>query len=178
MNKVRYRLCLVMGIIIFLQLIGCSKKEAPVETAVRSSGTTLIDAMQEAAKLYAAGGQEYKSPQGMVIGMVRRSAGTQAEQVEIRGSQQKGKTLAVIFIRFPASWLANEKQKLEELKAESTAFTACAEKLRARESSGVPAQQNTWDTCGMKEINIDGTLGIKIQDKTLKHIEMWILATK
>jgi hypothetical protein len=169
----------LIGIIMALLLVSCSKKDSPPpKPATKTPEKALINVVHDAVKLYATGSQAFQAPRGIVITtrkIVRTEQGVQTEFVEINGLEQRGTTVAAIVFHVPATWLTSEKEKLAGLDAEIHDLTACAQKLKEKRDDLKPDPR---DSCRVLEVTVDGKPGIIITDEKVKHIQMQMFPLK
>jgi hypothetical protein len=170
--------CLLAAVILSLCVTGCSRREHEPEKrrAVPIAENPLIDVVYDAARFYSSGGLTFQPPPDISI-QTRRIVLSQKsgaiEEVEIRGSQQKGQSEAVILFHFPVSWLTVEKEQLTTLEAEMKNLSACSRKLVGNEMG----EKNQIDeSCAMIDIFENGRPGIEIRDAHAGHIKMMMFA--
>jgi hypothetical protein len=158
---------------------GCSQKQTPPPPP-KSADKSLIDVVNDAANFYASGGTTFTPPAGISIETRRNIpldiGGKKVDSIEIKGSQQKNVSKALIIFHFPESWLAAEQQNLAGLKDEMKDLSACAQKLVDEGQQNSPKDKQ--DSCTMKEIHEGNIQGIEIRDKNVRHIQMLLLANQ
>jgi hypothetical protein len=170
--------CLLAGIILSLCVSGCSRREhEPVKKrAAPVQENPLIDVVYDAARFYSSGGLTFQTPPDITIqtrSIVLKQKSGAIEEVEIRGSQQKGQSEAVILFHFPVSWLTVEKEQLTTLEAEMKSLSACSRKLVGNEMG----EKNQIDeSCAMIDIFENSRPGIEIRDAHAGHIKMMLFA--